>query len=467
MRTEPTDLFSGRRVGKYEIIRRLAVGGMGELFLARERGLAGFDRLVVLKQLISEFAQSQSHADRLADEARIAAHLRHPNIVQIHELGEFAGNFFLVMEYVPGADLARLNWSLKVNQQNLSLPLAVHVVAELASALEFAHSACDTDGKPLGLVHRDVNPQNILISRRGDVKLADFGIAKAANRLHRTQTGLLLGKLGYMAPEQLDGAAFASTDVFAAGIVLWECTLGQRLFNASNELEMIRLLHDRKIPSPRSQSPSYPRALEAVVMATLECEPERRISASELRRSLREVARQLGDPVDADRLGALVKRLFPEQPLAISASDASDARRDTAPLASSSTPPEAISRGTAKRVGLVFALVAATLILVLKFTIQSHRSSAEVKLNREIAAQVAPLPHPLPQAVPEQLSLAPVAEPSQPSSASAHKDRTAPTRPLSNRSRSIKHPVTALTTPHVKDTSKSKPAEDELDPFEN
>ena len=220
------------KIGRFELLHRFAIGGMGEIFLARERGVAGFDRQVVVKLLIPELAEQPDLVTLFIDEARIAANLAHPNIVQIFDFGRDDGSYFLAMEYVPGQNLARLCARAVRDPSGLfTRELAVHVVAEMARGLDHAHRAKDADGKALGIVHRDVSPHNLLLSIHGDVKVMDFGIAKAANALHRTATGVIRGKYGYMSPEQLAGEDLdLTTDVYSAGIVLWELTLMRRLW---------------------------------------------------------------------------------------------------------------------------------------------------------------------------------------------------------------------------------------------
>jgi hypothetical protein len=299
------------RLGPYELLRRLAIGGMGEIFLARQRGPAGFDRLVAVKRLLPELAERPELVEMFIDEARIAAHLAHPGIVHIHELGRDAGEYFLVMEYVPGQNLARLGDRAEREGVALPRPLAVHLVAEVARALDFAHEARDSQGAPLGVVHRDVSPHNVLVSIHGDVKLMDFGIAKARNKSHRTETGVVRGKLSYMSPEQLAGAAVdRRTDVFAAGVMLWELTLGRRLWEDADAATRLRA---GAIPPPRAVDPDYPPELDAIAMAALEHEPSRRTAtAGELAGALRAyLGGATADP--REELGALVRRLFPQE----------------------------------------------------------------------------------------------------------------------------------------------------------
>jgi tetratricopeptide (TPR) repeat protein len=297
----------------YTPIERLAIGGMGEIFLARETGFAGFERLVVIKRLLPELAARREHTEMFLDEARIVANLSHPNIVQVHDLGCDEQGFYIAMEYVPGGDLAQLVDRLAARQEVLPRDLAIYVVAELARALAFAHSARDANGEPLAIVHRDVSPHNVLLSRHGDVKLMDFGIAKAANALHRTTTGTLRGKYGYMAPEVLyrgparppiDGRA----DVFAAGVMLWELTLGRRLRESCDELEALEGARSGLVPAPESIDPAYPEQLSAVVRRAVARDPAERLDAPSLCDVLGELLHDTGELRHA--LGELVVRMF-------------------------------------------------------------------------------------------------------------------------------------------------------------
>jgi eukaryotic-like serine/threonine-protein kinase len=303
------------RVGRYALVRRLAIGGMGEIFLARERGVAGFDRLVVVKRLIPELAERDDTVALFIDEARIAANLAHPNIVQIYEFGQDGDAYFLAMEYVPGQNLARICERASSHPDKLfTRELAAHVVAELAHGLDFAHHATDLEGNHLGIVHRDVSPHNLLLSVHGDVKVMDFGIAKTANALHRTATGVIRGKYAYMSPEQLAGDEVdARTDVYSAGVVLWELTLLRRLFRGRDELELLDRVREGKIARPREIDPDYPSELEDIVMAALARDRGRRTgSAGQLAADLRGWLASCGANVQRRQLGALVTTLFPE-----------------------------------------------------------------------------------------------------------------------------------------------------------
>jgi serine/threonine-protein kinase len=304
--------LGGHSLGRYVLLHRLAVGGMGEIFLARERGAAGFQRLVVIKRLLGDVVDDPERIAMFLDEARIAAHLAHPNIVQVYELGEDRGEYYLVMEFVPGQNLGRVLTRFSRTGHPMRATLAAHIVLEAARGLEYAHQARDADGQPLGIVHRDISPANLLIGYRGDVKVADFGIAKASNKESRTRTGVVRGKFSYMAPEQVSGGAVdARCDVWALGVVLWEASIGRSLFQASNDPQIIKQVLEMPVPRPTSMDPYYPPALEAVVMQALERDLNKRTpSAEALATALRRALRQGSGLSDATEVATMMASTF-------------------------------------------------------------------------------------------------------------------------------------------------------------
>ena len=364
---------SGDTLGRYQLLYRLAVGGMGEVFLARERGVAGVSRLVVVKLLLSELADAPEQVALFIDEARIAAQLAHPNIVQIYEFGNEGTTYFLAMEYVAGQNLARLCERAARNNAPYPRNTAAYVVAEMARGLHYAHNATDSHGQRLNIVHRDISPHNILVSDQGTVKLMDFGIAHSSARRQRTQTGVLRGKFSYMSPEQIEQRELdVRSDVFSAGIVLWETTLMRRLFAGSTELETVRLVARSEVPRPRSIEPNYPVDLEAVVMTALARDPADRFqTAGALAAALRNVlARQ--PAVEKDELGAWVTALFPDT----LPDDLSAVVRRTTPMLERIPPVSAdepvVERALARsrtsrwrRVGLLGLAVASLMVVVI------------------------------------------------------------------------------------------------------
>jgi serine/threonine protein kinase len=276
--TDPASLI----FGKYELIRRLALGGMGEVFLARQTGgVSGTERLVILKSLLPELAEQDGFVDQFLDEARVAAKLNHPNIVQMYEAGLWNGMYFIAMEYIRGDNLSRIQKVARARGVAPPIHLMVRIARDALLGLGHAHTAIDEmTGKPLQVVHRDVSPQNIMVRIDGVTKLVDFGIAKAANKLDRTKTGVLKGKLQFMSPEQVMGEDVdARTDQFAMGVVLWEMLTGTRLFQGDNEIQILRAVSQQPIPSPSSVVPGFPPDLEMVVMRMLERDRTRRYAS--------------------------------------------------------------------------------------------------------------------------------------------------------------------------------------------
>lgn len=260
---------SGLVFNKYQVIRRLALGGMGEVFLARQTGVA-VDRLVILKSLLPELASQEGFIDQFLDEARVAATLNHPNIVAIYEVGLWNGVYFIAMEYIHGTDLSKLLRTAAKMERSIPFQVSARMIHDAAIGLHHAHTAVGIDGKPLSIVHRDISPQNIMVRGDGVVKVVDFGIAKASNRSTRTATGMLKGKLQYMSPEQLQSLELdGRSDQFALGVVLWELATNQRLFRAENELKTLQRILNEPVPKPSSLFDGFPAQLEAVIMRML------------------------------------------------------------------------------------------------------------------------------------------------------------------------------------------------------
>ena len=224
--------MSGERLGPYEILRTIGRGGMAEVLLARIRGADDFEREVVIKRILPDYAHAKDFVDMFRDEARITAQLRHGNIVQVIELRVEGDQYALVLEYVDGPTLAAIAQALVLDERRMPHALVAHVMVEIARALDYAHRKRGPDGVPLEVVHRDVSPSNVLVSRDGEVKLADFGIARAASRISNTQAGGVKGKLAYIAPEALMGEATSRSDLFSLGVMGWELLVGHLPFDA-------------------------------------------------------------------------------------------------------------------------------------------------------------------------------------------------------------------------------------------
>lgn len=255
--------------GRYQLLKKIASGGMGQVFLART-AQTGFEKLVVIKRILPHLVEDEEFLQMFFDEARIAARLNHPNLVQIFDLGEVNGMHYLAMEYVQGDDLRRVEKASRRQQRPLPLGVACRIIADAAAGLDYAHKLKDSAGRPLNLIHRDVSPQNILVGFDGGVKLIDFGVARAAGRLQHTATGILKGKYPYMSPEQIAGEPYDHTsDQFALGIVFWEILTGKRLFKGESDLVTMRLVRECNVPRPSSLNPALPPKLDAIVLRAL------------------------------------------------------------------------------------------------------------------------------------------------------------------------------------------------------
>jgi len=281
--------------GSYVLERWLAQGGMANIFLATYTGPLGFEREVVLKVILPEYAHHPGFISMFLDEARLAARLNHPNIVQVHDLGQVGGYYYIAMEYVAGPSLSRAVARARREGRTLSTGLTLFVIGELLEALSYAHQRRDRSGRPLGIVHRDVTPQNVLLSFDGHAKLTDFGVAKANINLHDSQAGVIKGKYSHMAPEQCLGRPVDErADLFAVGIVLHELLTGKPLFLRPTTYEMMRAVIDEPIPSPSEINPKSPGELDGVVLKALARNPVHRYpNALAFLDTLSLVARQL------------------------------------------------------------------------------------------------------------------------------------------------------------------------------
>lgn len=299
------------RLGRYQLLSRLAVGGMAEVYLARQGELSGFKTLVVVKKVLPHLACKPDFIAMFLDEARIASMLDHPNVVRINEVGRADDEYFLAMELVQGKPLASLLRHAERNKLRLPQPLAALIVANAAAGLHHAHQLTGASGESLGLVHRDVSPQNIMVSFEGSVKVIDFGIARALGRISDTASGALKGKLGYMAPEQARGEAVdARADIFSLGVVLWESIAGRRLFQRDNELATLRAVVYEPIPDLSTVTEVSP-ALNAIVKLAFARDVDERFqTAEEMRIALEQWMFSSGG-TSSHELSALMKEWFP------------------------------------------------------------------------------------------------------------------------------------------------------------
>ena len=269
-----------RVVGRYTLHQEIATGGMATVFLARMVGPARFSPVVAVKALHPQFARETEFLRMFLDEARLAARIRHPNVVPVLDVHE-DGDLFLVLEYIHGESLARLLSSARADGRPVPLPIASAIACDVLRGLHAAHEARDESGRPLGVVHRDVSPQNVLVGVDGVARVFDFGIARAAGRLTMTREGQIKGKLGYMAPEQLRGETVTrQSDVFSAGIVLWQMLTGERLFAGDAEANVIEQVLFRPIPPPGEVRDGLPEGLDAVVLRALARDASQRFATA-------------------------------------------------------------------------------------------------------------------------------------------------------------------------------------------
>jgi serine/threonine protein kinase len=300
--------------GPYRLLDRVAVGGMAEVFKAKRSGVEGFEKIVAVKRILPHLSDNKEFVDMFVNEAKMVAGLTHPNIVQIFDLGRIDKSYYIAMEYVHGRDLRTIMRRAKEKGPRIPLELGLRIVSNVCSALEYAHRKRDDRGRPMQIVHRDVSPQNILISFEGDVKLTDFGIAKAATKASTTDRGALRGKLLYMSPEQAWGKPMDNrSDLFSLGIVLYEMVTDQKPFLAtggSSEMSILELVRQCHIAPPRSVNPQIPDTLDKLLRRALDRDPSRRFQdAAEMGRGLERILHER-PPLSTNELARFMELLF-------------------------------------------------------------------------------------------------------------------------------------------------------------
>lgn len=268
-----------QRLGRYELLVELAHGGMAELFLALLRGAGGFEKLVAIKRILPHLARDKQFKEMFLNEGRIAANLMHPNVCTVFELDEIDDELFLAMEYLNGVTWDRLSRELATG--NFAMRLSVGVIAQACDGLHYAHTLRDVHGKPLDIVHRDVSPQNLFVTVDGICKVLDFGVSKMATDGPRTRSGVVKGKLPYMAPEQIRGEDLdGRADVFALGVCMWEALAGQRLFDRATDFMIWKAITEEPVPAVATVWAECPPALDAVVLRALAQKPEDRFATA-------------------------------------------------------------------------------------------------------------------------------------------------------------------------------------------
>jgi serine/threonine protein kinase len=294
---------------RYRIIERIAAGGMAEVYRAESAGLEGFKKVVAIKRVLPHLAEKKQFIGMFLDEARTSAHLSHSNCVQVFDIGVGDNTYFIVMEFVDGSDLKAIIEHRRSRGQKIPLEAASLVCLKICEGLAYAHEAVDTKGKKLGIVHRDMSPPNVLITRHGEVKIADFGLAKANSQLERSEPGIIKGKFSYLSPEAAMGEAVDHrTDIFAIGIMLWEMLAGRRLFLGETDLDTVRQVQAARIPSLSQLNSEVTPELERIVQRALAREVSQRYqSARDLGRDLNTHLYRVGKPVSSFDIAVLVR----------------------------------------------------------------------------------------------------------------------------------------------------------------
>lgn len=298
-------------LGPYELIQRIATGGMAEVYLSRRAGPHGFQKVVAVKRILPQLAQDTDFVAMFIDEARVCARLAHPNIVQVFDFGEHDGELYMAMEYVDGTTAARLVRAAAARGEEVPLEAALYIALSVLRGLDYAHNARDDDNRPLALVHRDVSPGNVLIDRSGAVKLTDFGIARAAEIERRTDAGQLKGKLGYMSPEQVVGKELdARSDLFTVGIVLAELVMLRPLFSGPNEIDVLMRIRDADLQVIDRAGSRVPDDVRAILIRAMARDRALRYStAASFAEALEEVLRRRRLQVGPGKLASWIERL--------------------------------------------------------------------------------------------------------------------------------------------------------------
>lgn len=302
----------GSILDKYRLIAELGHGGMAEVFLAVASGPAGFNKLVVIKQIRAELADDPEFLNMFLDEARLAARLSHPNVVQTNEVGHVGNRYFIAMEYLDGQPLNRVLQRFK--RDNAGLPMGMHlrILIDVLAGLHHAHELADYDGTPLEVVHRDVSPHNVFVTYEGQIKVVDFGIAKAMNSSSETRAGVIKGKVAYMSPEQARGDKVdRRSDIFAVGVMLWEAMTGQRLWKGLTDVAMLHRIIKGDIPSPKTIKGDLPEKMVEICMKALSPVREERFeSAADFQSALEDHLNETGERVSVRDIGKLVAKTF-------------------------------------------------------------------------------------------------------------------------------------------------------------
>lgn len=305
---------SPERLGKYRLLEKLGQGGMALVYRGEQTGEAGFKKKVAIKRMLPQFRRDPSLLERFAAEARTNARLDHPNLVQVLDFG-IEPEPYLVLEFVEGVSLGEIMQVLAKRKERFDVAAACFIGAEIASGLDHAHRKKDDDGTPLGIVHRDVSPQNVLISNEGAVKVSDFGLVKAADNVLKTASGVTIGKMSYMAPEQADGQEIdARADVFSLGVTVWEMLTIRSLIPPDDPGRAAQMLQAGNFPPPSKYNPEVPARLDEIVLNCLEVDPAKRTpSAQQVAQALRELLHENFAGYGDQQVARLIQWVFPER----------------------------------------------------------------------------------------------------------------------------------------------------------
>src|SRR5580700_9747157 len=300
---------------RYRVIERLESGGMAEVFRAESEGLQGFRKQVAIKRVLPHLSSKKKFISMFLDEARLSAQLSHSNCVQVFDIGVGDSAYFIVMEFVDGANLKAVIEQLKRAGKDFPVEAAVHISLEICKGLAYAHELTDPQGVALHIVHRDMSPPNVLITKYGEVKIVDFGLAKANSQLERSEPGIIKGKFSYLSPEAAMGQEVDSrTDIFAVGIILWELLAGRRLFLGETDFQTVKKVQQAVIPSISAINPKVPADLERIVLKALARDPNARYrTARELGQDLSKFMFRLGQPVSTFDIATLVQGAMQER----------------------------------------------------------------------------------------------------------------------------------------------------------
>jgi serine/threonine protein kinase len=300
---------------RYRVVEKLESGGMAEVFRAESEGLQGFRKQVAIKRVLPHLSSKKKFISMFLDEARLSAQLSHSNCVQVFDIGVGDNAFFIVMEFVDGANLKAIIEHIKKSGRDFPVEAAVHIALELCKGLAYAHELTDQNGVPLHIVHRDMSPPNVLVTKHGEIKIVDFGLAKANSQLEKSEPGIIKGKFSYLAPEAAMGQDVdARTDIFAVGIILWELLAGQRLFLGDTDFQTVKKVQAAQVPSISQINKKVPQELERIVARALARDPAQRFTtARDLGMELSKFMFKYGVPVSTFDIAQLVQGQMKER----------------------------------------------------------------------------------------------------------------------------------------------------------